>query len=113
MITVYHNARCSKSNSVCALLKERNVKTTIIKYLDIPFQKKELTDLLALLQMQPSQLIRKKEPIYKTLFAGKEPSEQDYLKAMVQHPILIERPIIVKDGKAIIGRPPEKVLELL
>lgn len=113
MITIYHNAECSKSNGVCDLLKETNITATIIEYLKQPPTQKELIHLLEMLNIQPSQLIRKNEPVFKEQYEEKELAEEDYLHAMLKYPILIERPIIVKDGKAVIGRPPEKILELL
>lgn len=113
MLTIYHNAECSKSKGVCQLLNDKNVQANIIEYLKQPPTKEELIHLLEMLDMQPSQLIRKNEPVFKELYEEKELTEEAYLLAMLKHPILIERPIIVKDGKAIIGRPPEKILELL
>jgi arsenate reductase len=113
MITVYHNATCSKSNGVCNLLKENNAPVKIVEYLQTPPDKQQLLELLSMLQMQPSQLIRRSEPVFKTIFENSEITEGACLEAMLEHPVLIERPIIVKDGKAMIGRPPEKVLEWL
>ncbi len=113
MLTIYHNAECSKSKGVCALLKENHLSANIIEYLKQPPSEEELIHLLQMLDMHPSQLIRKNEPLFLEQYADKELQEEDYLQAMLRHPILIERPIIVKDGKAIIGRPPEKLLELL
>ncbi|HTN45977.1 MAG TPA: ArsC/Spx/MgsR family protein [Flavipsychrobacter sp.] len=113
MITVYHNAQCSKSNSVCELLATHHVKAHIVEYLKTPLGKEDINALLTLLGMQPSGLIRRNEPVFIALYEGRDLTEEDYLQAMVLHPVLIERPIIVKEGKAIIGRPPEKVLSLL
>ncbi len=113
MLTVYHNESCSKSQGVCSLLKEKGVQAEIVEYLKTSPGAKELRDLLRMLRMQPSELIRRNEPLFQELFAEKMPTENDYLEAMLQYPILIERPIIVKDGEAIIGRPPEKVLHFL
>lgn len=113
MLTVYHNASCSKSQGVCNLLLARGIQPEIVEYLNTPPDRATLQNLLALLQMQPSELIRKSEPIFLELFGAEVPSDTRCLEAMLQYPILIERPIIVMDGKAIIGRPPEKVLEFL
>lgn len=112
MLTIYHNAECSKSNGVCTLLKEKNITANIIEYLKTPPTEEELTRLLEMLNMRPSELIRKNEPLFKELYEGKSLTEEEYLHILLKHPVLIERPIIVKDGKAIIGRPPEKVLSL-
>lgn len=113
MITIYHNTQCSKSNGVCELLAVRHVKAHIVEYLESPLTKDELTGLLKMLGMQPSELIRRNEPVFVELYGDRHLTEDDYLQAMLLYPVLIERPIIVKDGKAIIGRPPEKVLGLL
>jgi len=113
MITVYHNVRCSKSREVCGILKERKIDADIREYLKDPPSKAELSNLLKLLHMKASELIRKSEPVFKEQYAHKKMTEKDYLNAMVKHPILIERPIVVKDGRAIIGRPPERILELI
>jgi len=113
MLTVYHNTACSKSQGVCNLLHTKGIQPKIIEYLKTPPDREELQRLLHLLKMRPSELIRSKEPLFAELFGDKTPSEEACIEAMLQYPILIERPIIVKDGKAIIGRPPEKVLEFL
>lgn len=113
MLTVYHNTSCSKSQGVCSLLHARGIQPEIVEYLKTPPDREELQRLLHLLKLQPSELIRKQEPLFAELFGDKPPSEEDCIEAMLQYPILIERPIIVKDGKAVIGRPPEKVLEFL
>jgi arsenate reductase len=85
----------------------------VIRYLDTPPSKEELAELVALLGISPKDLIRKGEAIYKEQFKGKELSDQEWLEAMVKHPKLIERPIVVEGGKAVLGRPPENVKELL
>ncbi|MCE3279276.1 MAG: arsenate reductase [Bacteroidetes bacterium] len=112
-LTVYHNTRCSKSRGVCDILAEKKVKTNIVEYLKTPPTQKELKELLKMLGMKASELVRKNEPLFKGEFEGKKITEAQWLKILSQHPILIERPIIVKGDKAIIGRPPEIVLEFL
>lgn len=112
-LTVYHNIRCSKSRGVCDILAEKKVKTNIVEYLKTPPTQKELKELLKMLGMKASELVRKTEPLFKEEFEGKKTTEAQWLKILSQHPILIERPIIVKGDKAIIGRPPEIVLEFL
>jgi arsenate reductase (glutaredoxin) len=112
-LTVYHNVRCSKSRDVCTLLKKKKVKTEVVEYLKTPPTQKELKGLLKMLGMKASELVRTKEPLYKEKYEGKKISEAQWLKILSENPILIERPIIVKGDKAVIGRPTEKVLELL
>jgi arsenate reductase len=112
-VKLYHNVRCSKSRDVCTLLKKKRIKTEVVEYLKTPLTQKELKELLKMLGMKASELVRTKEPLYKEKFEGKKITEAQWLKILTQNPILIERPIIVKDGKAIIGRPTERVLELL
>lgn len=111
MLTVYHNSACSKSNGVCELLKQHHQPINIIEYLTTPPTQETLLLLLQQLNMKPSELIRRNEPIFKTLFETQTISEEACLQAMLQHPILIERPIVVKDGKAMVARPPELVLQ--
>jgi arsenate reductase (glutaredoxin) len=112
-LTIYHNVRCSKSRDVCTLLEKKKVKTTVIEYLKTPPTQKQLKELLKMLGMKASELVRKNEPLFKEKYEGKKLTEAQWLKALAENPILIERPIIVKGDKAVIGRPPEKVLELL
>jgi arsenate reductase len=111
-IQIFHNPRCGKSRTACRILAEHGQAAEVIEYLKTPPGRAELEILLAKLGYQPSQLVRKGEAIYKSLFAGREPSEAELLDAMVAHPILIERPIVVSGDKAVVGRPPERVLEL-
>jgi arsenate reductase (glutaredoxin) len=112
-LKVYHNTRCSKSRGVCEILEEKKVKTEIIEYLKTPPSQKEIKGLLKMLGMKASELVRKNEPVFKEKFADKKLTEAQWIKALAENPILIERPIIVKGDKALIGRPPEKVLEFL
>tara|TARA_Y100000310_G_scaffold293151_1_gene322540 strand:+ start:3305 stop:3643 length:339 start_codon:yes stop_codon:yes gene_type:complete len=110
---IYHNPRCSKSRQTLQLIEDKNEKVEIIEYLKTPPSKEELRDILKKLDKNVEDIIRKGEPIFKEKFQGKEFSEEEWIKILVDNPILIERPIVVKEGKAIIGRPPENVLELL
>lgn len=112
-LKIYHNTRCSKSRDVCSLLEKKKVKTEVVEYLKTPPTQKELKELLKMLGMKASELVRTGEPVYKEKFEGKKITEAQWLKNLAEYPILIERPIIVKGKKAIIGRPPEKVLEFL
>jgi arsenate reductase len=113
MLKIYHNTRCSKSREACSILQDKGVEFETIEYLKTPPTQKEIKGLLKMLDMKAQDIVRKGEPLYKEKFADKKLSESEWVKALVENPILIERPIIVKGNKAIIGRPPEKVLELL
>ena len=110
---IYHNPRCSKSRQTLQLIEDKNEKVEIIEYLKTPPSKEELKNILKKLDKNAEDIIRKSEPIFKEKFQGKEFSEEEWLNILADNPILIERPIVVKGDKAIIGRPPENVLELL
>jgi arsenate reductase len=112
-ITIYHNPRCGKSRSALALLEEKGLQPHIIEYLKTPPAKEELRAILRKLGMKPEQIVRKGEDVYKQKFAGKALTDEQWLDALVKNPILIERPIVVKGDRAVIGRPPENVLVLL
>lgn len=111
--TIYHNPRCTKSRQTLALLQERGVEPRIIEYLKEPPTKNELKALVAKLSLKPAQLVRQGEEIYKTRYAGKKLNDAQWIDAMVADPILIERPIVVSGQRAVVGRPPENVLQLL
>lgn len=112
--TIYHNPRCSKSRQTLELLHERDIETDIIEYLKTPPNKAELEQLLDMLGLEPRQLMRTKEAEYKELGLDDESlSREALIEAMIANPKLIERPIVIHDGKAAIGRPPEKVLDIL
>jgi len=110
---IYHNPRCRKSRETLDLIKEQGVEPEIILYLDEVPTAKELEALLKKLKIKPADLIRKGEPIFKEKYKGKTLTDKQWIKAMAQNPKLIERPIVVKGRKAILGRPPENVLQLL
>jgi len=112
-ITIYHNPKCSKSRETLALLKARGVAPRIIDYLKTPPTEAELRTIVGKLGIQAGQLVRKGEDIYKAKYAGKTLSEAQWIAAMVRNPILIERPIVVRGAKAVIGRPAEGVLALM
>ena len=114
MIRIYHNNRCSKSRATLALLQERHLDVEVINYLDTPPDEKELTGLLKQLGMTARELLRTGEPEYQSLGLA-DPALDDaaLITAMVKHPKLIERPIVVANGKAAIGRPPDAVLAIL
>lgn len=110
--TIYHNPKCSKSRQTLALLEEQGIKPDIIEYLKNPPSAEKLKEILSLLAISPRDLMRKKEDEYKEL-ADPELSDEDLIGLMVKHPILIERPIVLANGKAALGRPPEQVLNIL
>ena len=112
-VTIYHNPRCSKSREALKLLEEQGADVEVVKYLDTPPSKEELKSLLKMLGISARKLMRTKEAIYKELGLKEVEDEEKLIEAMVEHPRLIERPIVIKDGKAVIGRPPQKVIELL
>ena len=112
-VSLFHNPRCGKSRSALVLLKEKGVQPNIIEYLKTPPTKEELRAILKKLGMRPEQIVRKGEDVYKQKFSGKMLTDEQWLEALVKNPILIERPIVVKGDRAVIGRPSEKVLELL
>ncbi|CAM1365440.1 conserved hypothetical protein [Tenacibaculum litopenaei] len=113
MIKIYHNPRCSKSRNGVAILENSGKEFEIVKYLDSVPQKEELKELLTLLDMTPMQLIRTNEKIWKEEFKGKELSDEELIDAMLSHPKLIERPIVVNGNKAVVGRPPENIENIL
>ena len=113
IITIYYNPRCSKCRETAALVSERGSATNLVKYLDIPPGKEELRELLRKLGMKPLELVRKGEEIFKQQYAGRTLSDEKWLETMVAHPVLMERPVVVRGNKAVVARPPEKVLALL
>ena len=109
---IYHNPRCRKSREALVFLQEKGINPEVIEYLKSVPSEEELQELVAKLGMKPEDLLRKGEEIYKDQFKGKELSDAQWIKAMVEHPKLIERPIVEKGGKAVVARPAEKVEEL-
>lgn len=114
MPTLYHNPRCSKSREALALLQAQGCEPEVVLYLDTPPNAKQLKELLAKLKIGARQLLRKTEDAYKELnLADTSLSEAALIKAMVAHPKLIERPILINGDQAVIGRPPETVLTII
>lgn len=109
MIKIYHNPRCQKSREGLAILENSGKEFQIINYLDNPLSEKELSEIIKLLNISPIDLVRKNEKIWKENFKEKKLSEEEIIKAMVENPKLIERPIIINNKKAVIGRPPENI----
>lgn len=110
---IWHNNRCSKSRCAIEFLNEKNQKYEVYKYLDNPPTRDEIKGVLNMLGIDASDLVRQNEADFKANFKGKKMSETDWIDALVKYPKLIERPIIINNGKAVIGRPTEKILELL
>jgi len=111
-IRIYHNPRCTKSRQTLELLRQKGVEPEIVEYLKTPYTAAQLKTLLGQLKLTAKALVRKKEAAE----AGVDPaklSEDELIAAMAKHPIIVERPIVVSGGKAALGRPPEKVLEVL
>ncbi|WP_196888343.1 arsenate reductase (glutaredoxin) [Aureivirga sp. CE67] len=113
MIKIYHNPRCSKSRQGLAILENSGKEFETIKYLDTPPSEQELKDILALLDISPINLVRKGEAIWKENYKGKDLSDAEIIKAMVENPKLIERPIVINEKKAVIGRPPENIESII
>ena len=113
-IKIWHNPRCSKSRQALAILDETGAQKDIVKYLDESLSKEQIKELLTMLGFSSArELMRTKEAVYKELGLKDETDEEKLIEAMVEHPKLIERPIIIKGNKAIIARPPELVNEFL
>lgn len=113
MIKIYHNNRCSKSRSGLEVLQKSGKPYEIVTYLeDVPTEK-ELKDIIKLLGIKPIDLVRQNESIWKERFKGKDLNDTDIIKAMVENPKLIERPIVINGNKAVIGRPTEAILEII
>lgn len=112
-LKIFHNPRCAKSRETLAIIEDNGGNAEIILYMDDPLTVDEIWELLKLLGLRPDELVRKNESIWKEEFKGKELSDEEIVLAMAEYPKLIERPIVVKGKKAVLGRPPENVLELL
>lgn len=113
MIQIYHNPSCRKSRECLTILQEKNIEYEVNLYLKDPLKKKDLIQILQLLNIPAAELIRKEEKIFKTQYKQQSMNEMDYIQAMLDHPRLIQRPIIIHKDKAIIGRPPSKLIDFL
>lgn len=113
MIKIYHNPRCSKSRLGLSLLEELGVNVEVVKYLNQPLSASELSGILEKLNYKPIELVRKNEKIWKEQFKGKDLTDAQIVQAMVDYPKLIERPIVVNGDKAVVGRPTEKIKEII
>src|SRR5690606_7473295 len=110
---LYHKPNCSTSLATLKMIKEQGVQPELRLYLEQPPTQKELAELLKKLGSKPIELVRTKEKLYKDNYEGKKLTKKEWQKILSENPILIERPILIKGDKAILGRPPERVLELI
>lgn len=113
MIQIYHNPRCQKSRTALAYLESTGEKIEVVEYLKTPPTAKELTKVLGLLKLKPFDLIRKKEPLFITEYKDKSFSDAQWIKILVENPILIERPILVSETKAVIARDEERLTHFI
>ena len=112
-LIIYHNGECSKSKGALEILQEKNIPHKVRWYLSDPLSKEELGSLLQKLSLNAFDIVRKNEPLYKEKFEGKDFTDEEWIEILTANPTLIERPIVEKNGKAIIARPPERIMELL
>lgn len=113
MFTIYHNPRCRKSREGLAILEDSGKAFNTVLYLKEPLSKDQLVALLQQLNLKPEALVRKTEKIWKTEYSGKDLDENAIIDAMIKHPVLIERPIVSDGTRAVLGRPPENISQLL
>lgn len=113
MFKIYHNPRCSKSRQGLSFLNNLNEEVTLINYMQQPFTFDELTEIIRLLDIKPIELVRTKEEIWKKDFKNKNLTDDEIIQAMLDFPNLIERPIVVKENKAVIARPTERINDLI
>jgi len=113
MIKIYHNNRCSKSRNGLQILEESGKEFEIVKYLDNVPSEEELNAIVKLLGISPIELVRKNEKVWKENYKGKDLTDAEIIKAMVENPKLIERPIVINGNKAVIGRPPENISSII
>ena len=111
-IKIYHNTRCSKSRKALSLIKSKTSEFEIIEYLKYPLKFEEIKSLLSQLNMKPIELVRDKEEIWKTNYQGKKMNDKEIINALINHPKLMQRPIVKKNEEAILARPPENLLIL-
>ena len=112
-IQIYHNAKCSKSREGMCVLEDLGSEVEIVEYTKHPLTEEQLADLIVKLGIKPRQLVRTKEEIYKTKFAERKMTPKQWIKAMIKYPELMERPIVVKGNRAVIGRPATLITELI
>ncbi len=113
IMKIYHNPRCTKSRETLALINDAGVDVEVVEYLKNVPSRTELEMILSKLNLKPSQILRKGEAVYKEKFKNSNFTEEEWITIMMEYPKLIERPIVISGNKAVIGRPPENVNELL
>lgn len=113
MIEIYHNNSCSKSRNALAILREKGIDFSIRNYIEQPLNQEEIQRLQSLLNVPLIDMVRTNESIFKEKFSGTTPTENDLILALLQYPILLQRPIVVNGDRAIIARPSERVLEIM
>jgi arsenate reductase len=113
MITIWHNNRCSKSRDAVCLLEVKNIQAEVFEYLKTPPTAEQIRDIITKLNIEPEELVRKGEEIYKTDYKGRTLTRNEWIEAFLKHPVLIERPIVIKGDSAVIGRPIENIIDLL
>ncbi len=111
--SLYHNARCSKSREALNVLKEHDVQCEVVEYMKVPLSSSDLQAIIQKLGITPYDLIRKKEKVFKEKFSTSDIEGTDWIQAMIDYPQLMERPILVSNNKAVIGRPPSNVLSII
>jgi arsenate reductase len=112
-VKLYYNPKCAKCREALCLLEEKGIEAEIIEYLKTPPTEKELKGVLKDLGLKPIDIIRTKEPLFIEKYKGKKKSDAEWIKVMCKNPILIERPIAIEGNKAVVGRPPKKIIDLL
>ena len=113
-VTIWHNPRCSKSRQTLELIRSKGIEPEIVEYLKSPPSREELTEVVQMLAIAPADLMRTGEKVYHELLLAERPlGDDELIAAMVANPVLIERPVVIANGKAAIGRPPEAVLKIL
>ena len=113
MIEIYHNPRCGKSREGLKILEDSGKDFILHKYLDKPLTFEKLQKVIRLLKIQPIELIRQNEPIWKENFKHKSLSDKRLVELMIEHPKLMERPIVISNNKAVVGRPPSKIIDII
>ncbi|NNF82337.1 MAG: arsenate reductase (glutaredoxin) [Flavobacteriaceae bacterium] len=113
MIVIYHNPRCRKSRETLEILETRKADYKVIKYLDVPLGAEKLGKIIKILNIPPIDLVRKNEKIWKENFKHLNFSDEELIQVMAKYPQLIERPIVINGNKAVIGRPPNRILEII
>lgn len=111
--TIYHYPICGKSRQTLKLLEENDIQPKVVEYFNNPLSSKELKEVIQKLGIHAEELLRKNETLYKESFKGKNLTDDEWIQVMIENPQLMERPIVIKDKKAVLGRPPENVFELI